>query len=326
MSEKEKIEQRILKSPHVVILGAGASRAACPKGDKNGIKLPLMNDLLETLELNNLKSIELDIKSINFEDIYNHLCQHEKYKLFRDKLERRVFNYFDNIEIPDTPTIYDLLLLSLRNKDVVATFNWDPLLVQAYIRNGYRFQLPNLLFLHGNVKVGYCEKDNITSFKGTKCKYCGNVLKPTNLLYPITEKEYKIGGFITSQWNTLQSYINSAFMITFFGYSAPVSDTRAIGLMKLAWGETDQRKMEQIEIIDIKSMEDLRDTWSPFIFSHHYEVHSDFHDSWIAKHPRRTIEAYYGQYWMAKFVDNNPIPRELSFQELWEWFKLLGGD
>lgn len=31
----------------------------------------------------------------------------------------------------ESPTIYDYLLLSLRKKDVVATINWDPLLVQA---------------------------------------------------------------------------------------------------------------------------------------------------------------------------------------------------
>ena len=31
--------------PHVVLLGAGASRAVCTNGDKHGRKLPLMSDL-----------------------------------------------------------------------------------------------------------------------------------------------------------------------------------------------------------------------------------------------------------------------------------------
>ena len=39
----------------------------------------------------------------------------------------------------------------------------------------------------------------------------------------------------------------------------------------------------------------------------------DFFDSWISKHPRRTLDAYYQQYWMAKSLDYNPIPRTLSF-------------
>ena len=37
--------------PHVVLLGAGASRAAFPNGEDAGKRLPLMNDFVETLEL-----------------------------------------------------------------------------------------------------------------------------------------------------------------------------------------------------------------------------------------------------------------------------------
>ncbi|MBA7568543.1 hypothetical protein ES708_10272 [subsurface metagenome] len=36
-----------MKKPHIVILGADASRAVCPNGDKNGKILQLMNDLTE---------------------------------------------------------------------------------------------------------------------------------------------------------------------------------------------------------------------------------------------------------------------------------------
>ena len=38
-------------SPHVVILGAGASVAAFPKGERNGKQLPLMNDLTRIVGL-----------------------------------------------------------------------------------------------------------------------------------------------------------------------------------------------------------------------------------------------------------------------------------
>ena len=37
--------------PHVVILGAGASLAALPKGDPNGAVLPLMKNLSDVLDL-----------------------------------------------------------------------------------------------------------------------------------------------------------------------------------------------------------------------------------------------------------------------------------
>ena len=63
---RKKVEERILNSPHVVILGAGASRAACPDGDKNGEILPLMDDFIEVLELDNLKELNLDSQYTNF--------------------------------------------------------------------------------------------------------------------------------------------------------------------------------------------------------------------------------------------------------------------
>jgi hypothetical protein len=40
---------KFVLSPHVVLLGAGASLAAFPNGDANGNKLPLMNDLIATV-------------------------------------------------------------------------------------------------------------------------------------------------------------------------------------------------------------------------------------------------------------------------------------
>jgi hypothetical protein len=33
------------------------------------------------------------------------------------------------LELPDHPTVYDHLLLSLRKKDAIFTFNWDPFLL-----------------------------------------------------------------------------------------------------------------------------------------------------------------------------------------------------
>ena len=61
----------------------------------------------------------------------------------------------------------------------------------------------------------------------------------------------------------------------------------------------------------------------PFIHTHHYEAHSNFYDSWIANHPRRTGEAYINQYIDAMFIDNNPIPKDLHFPDLWDWFERL---
>ena len=37
------------RQPHVVLLGAGASKAAMPNGDKNGRAIPLMDELPKIL-------------------------------------------------------------------------------------------------------------------------------------------------------------------------------------------------------------------------------------------------------------------------------------
>ena len=36
--------KHVNESPHIVILGSGASKAACPLSDKNGRQIPLMDD------------------------------------------------------------------------------------------------------------------------------------------------------------------------------------------------------------------------------------------------------------------------------------------
>ena len=52
--------------PHVVILGAGASCAAIPKGDKNGKKISAMKGFIDELGLGTvLDRVELHTKSDN---------------------------------------------------------------------------------------------------------------------------------------------------------------------------------------------------------------------------------------------------------------------
>jgi len=131
-----------------VILGAGASIAACPNGDKNGIKLPSMQDFIKILDFeDSINPLKSNFKLMNFEDFYNLLTEKGEYQKIREELERRVYDYFRKIKIPKQPTIYDYLFLSLRKKDIVATFNWDPLIVQAYYRNKNYFELPEVIIV-----------------------------------------------------------------------------------------------------------------------------------------------------------------------------------
>ena len=44
-----------------------------------------------------------------------------------------LLDYFSSLALPEHPSIYDYLVLGLRPKDVIATFNWDPFLMLAHV-------------------------------------------------------------------------------------------------------------------------------------------------------------------------------------------------
>ncbi len=324
-SVADEIEQIEMDRPHVVLLGAGASRAALPDGDANGRHLPLMSDFADIVPVGEVfAAAGISYVGRNFEELYSELCTDPGYKDVLVTLERVIFTYFSSLSLPSKPTLYDHLILSLRKKDVVATFNWDPFLIQAIRRNRIeQGQMPSVLFLHGNVAAGYCRRDNVHGVRGATCSRCGKLFESSKLLYPVAAKQYDDDPAIADAWRMAKVSFKSAFMVTIFGYGAPKSDLSAIDLLLNAWGGAQARPMEQFEIIDVRSEEDLLKTWQRFIHTHHYEVHSTAYDSWLFNHPRRSGEAYINQYLNALFIENNPIPRGNTFDEMWEWFSPL---
>ncbi len=175
-SIENEIKDTNMKRPHVVILGAGASLAAFPNGDKYGTKLPLMNNLVDTLDLRSiLESNNIKYDENNFEETYSGLYDKAEHKNLLRTIEKKIYEYFLKLELPDYPTIYDHLVLSLRNKDLIATFNWDPFLFKAYTRNHKKFDLPHIFFLHGNVSIGYCVKDQENGRNGLKNILMGQI-------------------------------------------------------------------------------------------------------------------------------------------------------
>ena len=324
MTVEELTKDTRMGKPHVVILGAGASRAAFPNGDNNGKRLPLMCDFVETLELDSLLT-KYDIAYIekNFEEVYSDLCTDRKYDRLVEDINGRIWDYFSKLELPPYPTLYDHLVLSLRGKDLIATFNWDPFLYYACWRNHERAGLPHILYLHGNVAVGYCQSDMTKGWIGTECGKCGKKFTPSKLLYPIRQKGYSEELFIRDEWKTLKSALGSVYILTIFGYNAPQSDKEAVKLMKDAWGDIHSRNLEQTEIIDIEPERELREKWHNFIHTHHYNVTNDFYRSSIGLFPRRSCEAEWDSSMECRFLEQNPIPRELGFQELWEWYTPL---
>ena len=107
------ITETSIQRPHLVVLGAGASLATLPKGDKQEKKLPLMNNFIKTLGLDDLFGEKGLDANDNFEEIYSELYSSGSCSEVLSKLENRVHDYFSRLEITDSPTVYDFLLLSL---------------------------------------------------------------------------------------------------------------------------------------------------------------------------------------------------------------------
>ncbi len=278
-------------SPHVVILGAGATRACIPRGDSDGRVAPVMLDFVTTLRLQPLFArAGIDWQGRNFEDLY-HTLHGSGHRDLEREIEQRVWDYFSAFHLPPGPTVYDYLLLSLRPKDLIATFNWDPLLLQAYRRHAVLRELPRVVFLHGNVAIGICRKCRVKGLHGDNCSNCGGRLECTPLLYPVRDKDYTSDAFIHAEWEELRGDLGNAYFLTIFGYGAPAADVAAISLMRDVWDNNPTKTLAEIEIIDIKPKEDLLTTWGSFITREHYITPKTFERGYLHWHPRRSCEA-----------------------------------
>lgn len=275
---------------HVVILGAGATIATIPNGDKNGIKSPAMNDFFKKTNMEHLlERFHIETTSKNLEDIYSELYENIKYKDNLYILDDAIYNYFSKLVLPDEPTIYDMILLGLTDKDLVATFNWDPLLIQAYIRcSSITSNLPKMAFLHGNVALGYCPNCLEYGTTDLRCPDCSKPFVKSKLLFPIKNKNYNDNELIRGFWHDTQEYIKHASMITVFGYGAPTTDVEAIKLFKSAWGNLQDRSNEEFSFINIEDETTCIEKWKDFVYTHHYRYSNNFFDSYIGLFPRRS--------------------------------------
>lgn len=310
---------------HIVILGAGASVQAFPNGDSNGKKLPTMENIVEMLGLEAvLERGGIKNRRRNFEDIYSELYENDSGSPFLKEIEEIIYTYFDGLKLPECPTIYDHLLLSLRPKDVVATFNWDPFLFDAWNRIKGKVPVPQIIHLHGNVRLAYCSDHPAYGGHGMYCPECHRKLIPSRLLYPIKIKDYAKDNFIKTEWEVLKKYLHpdQAMTLTIFGYGAPATDKEAIDIMSIAW-DKDKKFIERVEIIDIKDEEVLRKQWKPFIIRNYFDYPKDFYKSRIAEFPRRTCEMLLDATVYGIPGKPNPFTLDANFDELLSWLKPL---
>lgn len=293
----DKLYESFLKRPHICILGAGATMAAIPNGDYYGNKSSVMNNFIGNLGLKDIiQKATLETTSNNFEDIYSEMDSRSDCIVLKQILENKILNYFRNLRIPNNPTIYDYIIASLRRKDYIFSFNWDPLIIQAYRRvSALTEDLPLLVFLHGNVGMKICSNcESIQSVENSHCCVCNSTdFDEPKILFPIKNKDYTTNPYLKKAWELFLEVITDCTYLTIFGYSAPKSDSKAVDAMQSAFNSK-FRRLDSIEIIDIDSPEVIREKWSPFIngTNEHYKITNSFWDSSFVEFPRRTIEGY----------------------------------
>lgn len=307
-------------APHVVLLGAGASLAACPNGDAHGRRLPLMRNLVEVIGLVPILA-EYGITEgyEDFEFLYDKLATSGADPELLLRLEGQVRDYFLGMTLPPEVTIYDRLLLALREKDLIASFNWDPFLAQAFKRNRRLRRLPKLAFLHGNVEVGSCVEHRRSGFLDQRCSVCSKPFVASKLLFPVKQKNYSEDPFINGEWQSLRHYLSRAYFVTIFGYSAPVTDIEAKNLMLERWKENPARDLAEIDVVDIRPEDELIATWNEFFVRQHYAVWDDVSKTCAFRNVRRSCEAFAMATLQNDPWHENPFPVTNDLSELHEW-------
>ena len=289
------IENKRLMNPHVVIVGAGASIAAC-KIDKNGKEVPLLRNIHKILKLTSeLEKYNFSDKQMSdFEKLYSDIYGKSEYQELQKKLESKVCDYFCKLQIPDEPILYDYLILSLTEKDAIISFNWDPFLMQAYRRNISVGNLPNLIFPHGNSGVGVCYDCKIEGYANCICPNCYQNFKQMPLLYPTGKKDYNKNDIIKNEWAKAKDFLSRAAGITVFGYGAPVSDIEAVELMKNAKSESLMKDISPFTIINLaKNETEQRERWKEFYDTKMMLYCNIFEECLLWKYPRVSLETLF---------------------------------
>ena len=320
-SKQDLVNSPRYNAPHVVLLGAGASKASFQEGDRNGQLVPLMNELSCVLG-DTWHNLEKHIPGTEegFEAQFTWLRTQSKYRRDLKRIEQLLHSYFHNLELPTHATIYDHLVLGLRRKDIIATFNWDPFLMLAHRRNRHVTDLPDIRFLHGCVSCANCIEHDILGILGEQCPKCGRMLQSGGLLFPDKEKDYAENSLISRDWNALTDRLTKAFHLTIFGYSGPATDHLAKKLLLEQWEKSRLRQFSHVEIIDVSPANVLRRNWQDFIPFHHEMIVSSFWDSTIAKWPRRTAEYKFAASLAAKPSEEIGPNRTSNLEKLQKWY------
>jgi hypothetical protein len=163
----------------------------------------------------------------------------------------------------------------------------------------------------------------LCNFYNKKCHHCFKELSKSKLLYPIGQKDYNSDLVIKNSWDTLIQVLSRAYIVTIFGYSAPVSDIEAKIILLDNYKNSKHLELSEIEIINTSNRDKIEETWSDMVFSHHYCIFDKLEDSYILKHPRRSCDSHASAYLQCDPVEENLFPECDNFDDLYEFLKPL---
>ncbi|MBK7737333.1 MAG: hypothetical protein IPI45_06100 [Saprospiraceae bacterium] len=136
LTKEDRIKTVFGGGGHVVILGAGASIASTFRNSEpNGKRLPSMDNFIDIVGLSDIvDSLPEKLRAKNFEQLYSNLHNDNPNSDEILEIQNRVYDYFKDMKLPENEaTIYDFLILSLRPRDLIATFNWDPFFISSIL-------------------------------------------------------------------------------------------------------------------------------------------------------------------------------------------------
>lgn len=91
-----------------------------------------------------------------------------------------------------------------------------------------------------------------------------------------------------------------------------------------AWGDVEDRRLEQIEIIDIRPEDEVVGSCPDFIHTHHYEVWDSIFDSHLGRYLRRTCDVFFDNTMNVLWSHgDNGLKKNMTFEDIEEYLAPL---
>lgn len=178
------------------------------------------------------------------------------------------------------------------------------------------------MFFTWNVEFYICREHKMSGFNDHFCKICNHKLEPSQLLYPVGNKDYSSDIAIKSQWNLFSNMVTEASILTIFGYSAPTTDLAAKTALLESWEKLGVKHTGLVEVIDIQAREQIEQKWSEFYFKdYNFGYYNKLGDSYLFQYIRQSGYALYMARMQQDPIREIKFPKVSSLEELYQFVR-----